>query len=221
MKTNLTAALIRAAITCPILLGFLILVSLGGCSSSPTSVERFLFDVKTNEVARVSLTTNTVGGITHVASQTNITQDVIWTVKPTVTFVSNISASIADQLFPGIGKLVLILFTGVLGIFGYNRQRKLTAAIATNEETTSDYHAANAVAENFAQSIEVLREILKTTPQGQALDVKIVDMLQRHQLTAGIIREAVRVVENTVSTDAAKSAARKILALMPPQPEQV
>ena len=219
MKNNLTALLRRATI--PLIpLGFLLLslVLLGGCSSQPTSVERFLFDVKTNEVARVSITTNTVGGIATIAAQTNIAQDVIWTVKPTVTTVSNIGAGIVDNLFPGIGKLALILLTGFLSLFGLNRQRKLTEAANRADVHYERANTANAVAQNFAQSIEVLREILKTTPQGQALDLKIVDMLQRHQLTAGIIREAVSIVGNTVNNDAAKSAAGKILALLPPQP---
>ena len=219
MKNNLTALLRRATI--PLIpLGFLLLslVLLGGCSSQPTSVERFLFDVKTNEVARVSITTNTVGGIATIAAQTNIAQEVIWTVKPTVTTVSNIGAGIVDNLFPGIGKLALILLTGFLSLFGLNRQRKLTEAANRADVHYERANTANAVAQNFAQSIEVLREILKTTPQGQALDLKIVDMLQRHQLTAGIIREAVSIVGNTVNNDAAKSAAGKILALLPPQP---
>ena len=216
MKNNLTALLRRATI--PLSFTFLILVLLGGCSSQPTSVERFLFDVKTNEVARVSITTNTVGGIATIAAQTNIAQEVIWTVKPTVTTVSNIGAGIVDNLFPGIGKLALILLTGFLSLFGLNRQRKLTEAANRADVHYERANTADAVAQNFAQSIEVLREVLKTTPQGQALDVKIVDMLQRHQLTAGIIREAVSIVGNTVNNDAAKSAAGKILALLPPQP---
>ena len=210
--------LFRSAKTCKLPLGFLLGLLLGGCSSQPTSVERFLFDVKTNEVAHVTLTTNTVGGIATIAAQTNIAQDVIWTVKPTVTTVSNIGAGIVDNLFPGIGKLALILLTGFLSLFGLNRQRKLTEAANRADVHYERANTANAVAQNFAQSIEVLREILKTTPQGQALDVKIVDMLQRHQLTAGIIREAVSIVGNTVNNDAAKSAAGKILALLPPQP---
>ena len=218
MKTNLTATFFCVAKTCKLPLGFLLGLLLGGCSSQPTSVERFLFDVKTNQVAHVTITTNIINGVATIAAQTNIAQEVIWTVKPTVTTVSNIGAGIVDNLFPGIGKLALILLTGFLSLFGLNRQRKLTEAANRADVHYERANTADAVAENFAQSIEVLREILKTTPQGQALDLKIVDMLQRHQLTAGIIREAVRVVENTVSNDAAKSAAGKIHALLPTQP---
>ena len=219
MKNNLSALARTGATASIILLGFCLVLTLGGCSTSPSSVERYFFDTATNTVATVTITTNTVGGVTHLATQTNIAQEVIWTIKPTVTSVTNIGASIVDQIFPGIGKLMLILTTGFLGIFGFNRQRKLNDALNETNELSGRNETLTTVSESFAQSIEMLREILKTTPQGQALDVKIVDMLHRNQVSVGIIREAVAIVENTVSNAAAKSAASKILSLLPPTPQ--
>ena len=215
MKTNLTATFFCVAKNCKLPLGFLLGLLLGGCSSQPTSAERFLFDVKTNEVAHVSLTTNTVGGITHVASQTNIAQEVIWTIKPTVTSVTNIGASVVDQLFPGLGKLALIILTSILGVFGYSRSKKLSAALDESSTHSTRADNLNIVAETLTQSLEVFREVLKQTPQGQALNVKLTDMLQRNQISAGIITEVAQIVSATVDNDKAKRAANAILATLP------
>ena len=237
MKHNLTSRLIRAILPSKLLLGFCFVSILwgGGCSTPPAALENFLFVTTTNYVPKIVVVTNTIERIVTVTNQSGLVEsqpvrETILTVQtnllPTVTvqpsaaFVTTSSAAGAalNTLAPGAGSWLSLLLSAVAGFFALNRQRRLTQAVQLAAGHESKASTAQAVAENFAQSIEVIREVLKTTPQGQALDVKIVDMLQRNQMTVGIIREAVSIVENTVSNEAAKSAAQKILSLLPPQP---
>jgi hypothetical protein len=221
MKTNLPASLIHWLKSTKLPLGFsllcLVLALNGGCSSTaPSAVESYLFTTTTNYTPEVHtiLTTNTAGIVTANV-QTNLLPTV--TSSPSVALQSwaGLASGVANTISPGSGGIVGLSLLGIAGFFGLNRQRKLTEAVRVSEGHESAATTAQALAENFAQSIEVLREVLKTTPQGQALDVKIVDMLQRNQMTVGIIREAVGIVENTVSNAAAKATAQKILALLP------
>lgn len=204
----LPAALVFAA---------LLTLTLTGCSSAPTAVERFFYDIKTNEVTHVTSTTNIIEGVQHIATQTNIAQEIVWEIKPTVTTVSKVGSSIVDSLFPGIGQFALVIITGILGIFGYNRQKKLTNAVAAadgHEEMSTKYQLAT---ESLVQSLEVFREVMKATPQGVALNAKLTDLLQKHQMTAGVIREVATFV-SLVDNEKAKRTATAILETLPPPP---
>lgn len=225
MKTNLPAMFLRIANLSKILLGFFVLILVcalsGGCTSTaPSAVESYLFTTTTNYTPEVHtiLTTNTAGIVTA-NIQTNLLPTV--TSAPSVALQSwaGLASGVANTVSPGSGGIVGLSLLGIAGFFGINRQRKLTEAVRVADGHAATATTAQAVAENFAQSIEVLREVLKTTPQGQAMDLKIVDMLQRNQMTVGIIRDAAAIVDNTVSNAAAKSAAQKILALLPPAPQ--
>ncbi len=225
MKTNLAARLIHALKSSKLPLGFtlLCLVSAligGGCSTPPSAVEDYFFDTKTNITAIVSevITTNATTGAIIVNVQTNLLPTV--TSAPSVALQSwaSLASGVVNTVSPGSGGIVGVILLGLASIFGLNRHKKLNAANATLVGVSTQAQTAQTLAENFAQSIEVLREVLKTTPQGQAMDLKIVDMLQRNQMTVGLIREAVAIVDNTVSNAAAKAAAQKILALLPAQP---
>ena len=217
--STLTALLYRIATASKILLGFLCLIlvfSLMGCGTTPpAALESYLFDTRTNFTPVVSVITN-AAGIVNV--QTNMLPTVTQTPSVALQSWAGLASGVANTVSPGSGGIVGLGLLGAAGFFGLNRQRKLTTAVRESEGHASAATTAQAVAENFAQSIEVLREVLKTTPQGQALDVKIVDMLARNQMTVGIIRDARAIVDNTVSNEAAKSAAQKILALLPQKP---
>ena len=223
MKNNLAARLIYALKSCKLLLGFicliLVMALIGGCSSTaPSAVESYLFNTVTNYTPEVhAVMTTNAAGVVFVNIQTNLLPTV--TSAPSVALKSwaGLAGGVANTVSPGSGGIVGVILLGLAGLFGINRQRKLTAAVRKSDGFSNRANVAEALSENFAQSIEVLREVLKTTPQGQALDVKIVDMLQRNQMTVGLIREAVAIVDNTVSNASAKAAAQKILALLPAQ----
>jgi hypothetical protein len=236
MKTNLAARLIRALKPARLPLGFLALIGafcLTGCGTTPPApFEQYLFTSVTNytpKVETVTVTntvtvtvTNTAGAVHDQAivsvittQQTNMLATVTTTPSVALQSWAGLASGVANTVSPGSGGIVGLGLLGIAGFFGINRQRKLTEAVRASEGHASAATTAQAVAENFAQSIEVLREVLKTTPQGQVLDVKIVDMLQRNQMTVGLIRDAAAIVDNTVSNAAAKAAAQKILALLP------
>lgn len=238
MKTNLTALLYRIASASKILLGFICLIlafSLTGCGTTPpAALENYLFVTTTNYVPKIVIVTNTIERVVTVTNDAGqvivqpvientvlVTTNQIATVTstPSVALQSwaGLASGVANTVSPGSGGIVGLGLLGAAGFFGLNRQRKLTQAVRGAEQTEKEFFTAQALAENFAQSIEVLREVLKTTPQGQALDVKIVDMLARNQMTVGIIRDAAAIVDNTVNNAAAKSAAQKILSLLPAQ----
>lgn len=234
----LAACLINTQKSTKLLLGFslLCLVSLMGCGTTPpAALENYLFVTTTNYVPKIITVTNTVERIVTVTNDAGqvsvqpirentviVTTNQIATVTqtPSVALQSwaGLASGVANTVSPGSGGIVGVSLLGLAGFFGINRQRKLTAAVRESEGHAATATTAQAVAENFAQSIEVLREVLKTTPQGQALDLKIVDMLQRNQLTVGIIRDAAAIVDNTVSNEAARDTARKILALLNEKP---
>lgn len=223
-KSTLTASLIRSLNSTKLPLGFsllcLVLALTGGCSSTaPSAVESYLFTTTTNYTPEVHtvMTTNTAGIVTA-NIQTNLLPTVTQTPSVALQSWAGLASGVANTISPGSGGIVGLSLLGAAGFFGLNRQRKLTQTVRAAEGHADRAQTAELIAENFAQSIEVLREVLKTTPQGQVMDAKIVDMLQRNQMTVGIIREAVSIVENTVSNAAAKATAQKILALLPAQP---
>ncbi len=188
-----------------------------GCTTTPpAALESYLFDIKTNLTPTVLTVTN-AAGVTF--QEERLIPVVTQTPSAALNSWAALASGVANAVSPGSGSLVGIGLLGASGFFALNRQRKLTAAVQGAEQTEKEFFTAQTLAENFAQSIEVIREVLKTTPQGQSLDVRIVDMLHKNQVSIGLIREAVAIVENTVSNSAAKDAARKILSLIPPAPQ--
>lgn len=192
---------------------FLAVVLLSGCSTPPSAFEDYLFDRQTNFVSVVSevATTNATTGAVVVNVQTNILPTITQTPSVALQSWAGLASGVANTVSPGSGGIVGIALLGVAGLFGLNRQRKLTQVTRESAGHAEAASTSQAVAENFAQSIEVMREVLKRTPQGQALNVKIVDMLQRNQMSVGIIEDAAEIVAATVDNDKAKRAAQMIL----------
>lgn len=202
-----------------------------GCST-PGKVAHYLFDFTTNTVATVAQVTNTVerteiatnatGQVVVqpvrelvVMSKTNLVGEI--DVKPSAALQSwsGLAATFGDSIAPGVGKGILAALGGMAGLYAVNTRRKLNAAYETQSDIANEGQTSRAIAENFAQSIETLREVIKATPQLKPLDDKIVSMLQRNQMTVGLVQEAATIVRNSVSNESAKRAAQKILDLLP------
>ena len=190
-----------------------------GCTSpAPSAVERFLFTTITNYTPRVVSLTNVVGNEMTVTVQTNLTPVIEFTPSPQALAWSSAVASIADMFAPGVGKLTLLASTGALGVYGISRRRKLQDALAVADGHEADSKTYMTATETLAQTLEVFREVLKTTPQGQALNAKLTDLLVNNQMTAGVIREVATVVSATVNNEKAKRAAQMILDTLPAAP---
>ena len=236
MKTTLAACLIHTQKSAKLPLGFslLCLVSLlMGCGTTPpAALENYLFVTTTNYVPKIVTVTNTIERIVTVTNEagqvivqpviektvlltTNLIGSVTQTPSAALQSWAGLASGVANTVSPGSGGIVGIALLGIAGFFGLNRQRKLTEAVQAADANSERAGTAEIVAQNFAQSIEVLREVLKTTPQGQVLDAKILKMLKQNQVTVGIIREAADIVAHTVNNDTAKLAAHKILQALP------
>ncbi len=208
----------------------------GNGASAPNAVESKFFDINTNLVPRVSQVTNIVPvyqtnivvltyGVTNTTTK-EVTPVQVTNLVTQTTYATNIQTVTnvvpMYQMTPGstakaaetIGGMVGAPFgvgglitTGLAGAFGlYSSLRnKALAGTAT---------LANQASGALAQNIETLMEVLKTTPQGQALQPLIQNYLVKHQTEAGVIQTVATIVDNTVDNAAAKQSADAILAAM-------
>lgn len=213
-----------------VLIAGLLMLAVTGCKIP----SRFLFTARTNDVPvivahtnvvsitnfvdRVISTTNLVtepgGSVTTVITQLPVHEAqvssvsrvdfttnylVTYTVSTNASSLAETAGSIANMVAPGSGGLVTTGITGLLGLF---------AAYFTRRQTKKK---GELIAGTLAQSIETLREVLRSNPTTQHLDGKIVSFLQSQQASVGVIQEVARLVENTVDNEDAKHLARTII----------
>lgn len=187
------------------LCGFLFgLVLLSGCQLSPTPIEQHFFTITTNTVPTV-----TVQAVTNAATQavlwthtTNYATEYVYSVSTNAAALAAASGRVAGTFGP-YGELVGAGLAGVFGLWGALRSRKAAAYV----------NASGAL----AQTIEIFREVLKTTPQGQTLNEKLTAQMMKHQVELGVIREVAAVVSGQVNNATAKSLADALLKEIPKQ----
>lgn len=210
----------------PVALASGLLVS---CQTGPPSrLESKFFDITTNYVPQVVVVTNvTPVYLTNVVTiqQTNVMVDkrvevypvtnltTLITYKtnyelatnyiPAYTFTPNTNAATvvetgkaAGDLF-GFGGIVAAILGGAFGLYGKMRSTKAlnTAGV-------------------LAQVIQVGRDILKTTPQGQALDSQWKNWMIQHQLETGVIQQVVGLLDRVVDDESAREVAAEIAKLI-------
>lgn len=217
-----------------------VLVLLGGCATGaerpPSAWETKFYTIQTNLVPQVHVFTNTVtvtqtvetvrevlkpvvtthadgstATTTNVVTVTNTTQQVSYTtnvvtttnVVPEYAYTPNANAAAVKEgggaiggLF-GVGGLATTLIGGLFGIYGTMRSSKNGKA------------AAAAV-----QGVEMAREVLRTTPQGQALDSELVKQLMSHQQEAGVIQHIAELVAEHVDNEDARDVAQEIAQII-------
>lgn len=208
---------------------------LAGCATgaerSPTALEQRLFTIQTNYVPTVHVVTNTI--VVTQAVQTVITNVVVQPPLPGATvpiFVTNVIPQITEYLSTnyvqatqsvtvpvysympgtnataiadgaetigslfGVGSIAKIAVGGLFGLWGLLRSSK-----------------ANKTAAVLVQGTQVAREMLSRTPQGQALDQKLVTFLIQHQAEAGVVQHVTELVRDHVSDVSAKNVADQLL----------
>ena len=84
------------------------------------------------------------------------------------------------------------------------------------EELNAELDDSGTVNEVLAQSIEVARELLKKTPQGQSLERGYLEWLKNHQREAEVITQVRDLVDEVVSPTSAKQDAQAIVATNSP-----
>jgi len=99
------------------------------------------------------------------------------------------------------GTLGAVALTAILGVWARSRQKDINAVLA------GEVAAKQTVGETLSQSIEVARELIKKTPQGQQLEQRYLDWLQTHQAAQGVLGAVADLVTETVSNPQAKVVA--------------
>lgn len=211
----------------------LLLMALSGCASPLAS--KALFQVTTNYVPQVHVIehvvtntviqtnvvqwsiTNTVAGVPTVTERTNVVLvPVERTVTNTITVTNQVPVSVEvlprEVITSGVaitggmagpwGTFAAVAITGLLGVWARARQRKINAQLAGQVQHQTD------AAVVLAESIEVAREILKNTPQGQQTEAAYLNWLKGHQRTAGVVATVTDLVDKHVDNQAARQVAQ-------------
>jgi len=176
----------------------LILLFVSGCASwrngsPPTKTEAQLFTVTTNYVPAVVTVTNppTAPGLPPtITTQTNQIPTYTYTPGPTIKDVQT-----GVGLIPGYGGLAGTAIGALAALWAWFRGSKNYNTGAT-----------------LAQSIEAIREVIKTLPNGAAIDSQLTTWLQQHQNDTGTTTQVLSMLENDVSNPDAKAAAAQIIA---------
>lgn len=176
-------------------LGFLTLsLQLVGCHSFPTATEQRFFNIETNyvPVTNAVIVTNPDGTKT-----TNLVE----TSKPIYLFTKGAGETQITQIGTEVGNLFGvggIVGTALGALFGAWRWVRGNKAAQT--------------ADNLAQSIEMIREFVKSLPNGAVYDSELVNWLTQHQAEAGVLQSVIAILKNEVNNPEAKAAADQVIA---------
>src|SRR5881394_63740 len=192
------------------LIPLLVVTLFAACTSfhngaPPTKVEEGLFSIVTNYVPVIVYTTNTVAGQPPVVTtQTNQEPHYTYTPGPGVGAVRDAAA-----LVPGYGGLIGTGVGALAALWAWFRSSKQGKTAAT-----------------LGQSVETLREFIKTLPNGTNYDSALTAWLQQHQVETGTVNDVLSLLEKEVDNKDAVVAAQQIRATiaalnpsaLPPKP---
>ena len=175
-----------------------VLLFLSACTafrngSPPTKAEQQLFTVQTNYVPSVITVTNppaAPGLPPTVTTQTNLTPNYTYSPGPVIKDVQT-----GVGLIPGYGSLAGMGIGVLAALWGWIRSSKNGTTAAT-----------------LAQSVETIREFIKTLPNGANYDNALTSWLQQHQADTGTIDSVLALLEKDVSNADAQVAAQQIRA---------
>jgi hypothetical protein len=100
------------------------------------------------------------------------------------------TGAVINAFMPGIGSVVALALGGLYHGYRQIRNRKVNEALV--------------------QGVETAREILTTTPQGQAADAQFVKWLMEHQKEAGVFATVSGLVDELSDNPAARLTAQEI-----------
>jgi hypothetical protein len=171
----------------------------------PTKVESALFAVQTNYITVIATNTPVAGGPQVVT--TNLQPQYVYTPGPGVK-----DAQAGAALIPGYGTIASGAIGAAAALWAWFRSSK-------NKQ----------VGVTLAQSVETIREFIKTLPNGSNYDSALTAWLQQHQVETGTVNDVLSVLENEVSNKDAVEAAQQLRATiaalnpsaLPPKPPGV
>jgi hypothetical protein len=198
-----------------------------GCQSTPYGWEGKFFTIQTNYLPPIVVvqtnqvfTTNTIvkevavtnwtTGLpeivvqpireTFVTSQalvtygTNVNVECVFTAKTNTTAIGQTLGSLVNLVAPGSGGLAMSGFAGLVALYAGWRNRRLKKATGV-----------------LAQGIEIYGEVTKAMgPTGDKIDKQVKRVLQLDQAQAGVLKDVMGVLDNTVDNEEAKEAAEAI-----------
>lgn len=180
------------------------------------------------EVPRLVHVTNDLG-VVNVTTNVTIVTNVVVNVTTNVT-LANVTASVTNlapvsvEVTPKAGVrgavnagsamagpwsgVVSTVGIGLLGAWAAWRKRqenrRLQSLLATEQATLNEHSEALAM---LAQVVEVGREVIKNTPQGQTIEARYLEWMKQNQTAAGVIRLVSDVVKDGVDNKTAKAVA--------------
>lgn len=206
MKTHFVRWSVAAAFSAGIVIAFL-----AGCASKPpTAVEQKFFDVQTNLAPVVRVETNVIAVTlyrtneqnvvvpvtvyeTNRVAVTNYAETYVFTPGAGAKQVAEVGGAVGNIF--GVGGLVTTALGALFSLWGYARSRKnyVTAA-------------------NIAQTVETIREFVKSLPNGAVYDNELVNWMQTHQAEQGVLNQVLDLLSKHVSNPDARVAADQIRA---------
>jgi hypothetical protein len=175
----------------PIIAALIIL----GCSSTPpTKLEQKLFTVSTNYYPQQVVVTNSGQVVTQFVQVPTYT----YAPGPVGDTAKGVAGTIGSLAAPGVGGPIA---TGVVGL-----GLALWSWIRGSKQS--------ATANNLSQSIEVARELIKSLPNGSAIDSTYTSWLTQHQAEAGVLPQVLDILEKSTDNPAAKQVSDQLRAAL-------
>lgn len=150
----------------------------------------------TNEVGVINFQTNLVPVFvyhTNVVYSTNAQESYIYTPGPGAANVRQIGTEVGNIF--GVGGMVGTALGALFSLWGYIRSRK-----------------SNAVSVNLSQTIETMREFVKSLPNGAVYDSELVNWMTTNQANAGVLQQVIALIAAQVSNPDARVASQQVIA---------
>ena len=195
-----------------------LLVILCGCSSTPTRLDEKFFDIQTNAVPRIITITNIVPAApspqpagdpplstlpsplpqwqTNIITITNFLESYTYTPNTNAAQLASTVTRTAD-LFGPWGQLAGVVIGGIIGGYGLLRSSRSAKTAGV-----------------LAQVIETGRQVLQSTPEGQAMDQQWKLWMMQHQAEQGVVLDVLKLLDNVVDEPSAKTTAQELIALI-------
>lgn len=182
-----------------------LLIVLGCSSTPPTKLEQKLFTVSTNYFPQAIVVTNSGQVVTQFAQIPAYT----YSPGPGGDAIKGVAGTIGNVAAPGVGGPIATGIVGLgLALWSWIRGSKQSAT-----------------ANNLAQAIEVARELIKSLPNGAALDSTYTTWLAQHQAEAGVLPQVLDILDKTTDNPLAKQTSDQLraalAALQSPTPPKV
>jgi len=195
-----------------------------GCSTSPTPTEQRWFQIQTNQVPEITITTNVVTVTltrTNYVTVTNTQGVVEYQTNIVPVFVPQTNVVVVARTnetylySPGPGSQLIQETGGMVGnLFGVGGI--VSSAIAALFGIWAQVRSSRryTTAATLAQTIEVIREFIKSLPNGAVVDAAFVKWMQDRQIETTTLQQVLKLLETEVSSDEAKKNLKTIMMMV-------